>query len=86
MLNKRQTTALWVGIILVALMCLFPPWLYTLQAPNMGQVTNPAGYAFVFAPPERVVDASAFGIRVDTDRLLIQLLAVSIVTAGCVIF
>ena len=53
-MNGKQVVVL-LGIFLVVLMGLYPPWLYTIDSRQEGDVSiraeSPAGYHSVFNPP-----------------------------------
>jgi len=61
-----------LGAMLIVLVCLFPPWIQTVHG---GQVRSetPVGYALIFKPPKPERDGAAFGIIMDTNRLLCEL-------------
>jgi len=68
MLNRKQTVILCFGLLLIAAMSLYPPWVRTVSWGNLrtskrasrngsiGTVvfssTRPGEYAFLFQPPE----------------------------------
>ena len=67
-MNRNQTIALWVGVAVMTLMFVFPPWTETpFFAPS------PAGYSPLWNPADH-----AFSI--DYLRLVIQWVVVGIVT------
>jgi len=74
-MNNRQHTILRIGLVVVALMCLVPPWEATWEASspatNSRQVTS--GYGLVFWPPDP--PNMYWGIRLDIPRLSVQLVA-----------
>ena len=39
------------GLLLVAMMALYPPWIYTFNRPGAPTTTRPAGYHLLFDPP-----------------------------------
>ena len=68
-MSRAQTIAVWVGIVLVVLMGVFPPWNRVSDAPTY-HLERSAGYAPVFLPP---LDLLRYRyIRVNVRRLLVQ--------------
>ncbi len=59
-MNRKQRRAIWVGVVLIVLMGLLPPWQRVYG--RDGRVS--ASYSLLFDPPENAV--------IDTTRLLIQ--------------
>jgi hypothetical protein len=72
-MNKSQKTILVVGLLLLGLMCLFPPWLETLDVRSI-HTEKPLGYYFVFSPPKELVFPHS--IVLDMNRLVVQCVAV----------
>lgn len=70
-LNDKQQKIVIVGIVLFALMGLFPPWTYTVDAQAIHR-ERPAGYTLIISPPEPEEKAIAFGVKIDISRLVIQ--------------
>lgn len=70
---------MWIGITIIALMGLFPPW--HTQIPQRG-TQKPFGYAFIFAPPE--VESAVYP-TLNIPRLMIQWFLVSVVTGSLII-
>jgi hypothetical protein len=84
-MNKAQRKAIVVGIVLIVVMALLPPWRVRVLPrswPRSGPVpvgrVDCGGYALLFAPPY-----GATGI--DVSRLLIQWSLVGAATAGVVV-
>jgi hypothetical protein len=86
-INSKQRLTLLVGGIIIGAMLLFPPWIRygTSLIPtsngfrNSGYSTDIKGYAFIFIPPSGAN-------RIDTTRLLIQLVAVGAIVGGLFFF
>lgn len=57
----------------VAIMCVVPPWTYTYTW-NGTYGEAPAGYYFIFEPPEGKEIDDGNGVKMDITRLLIQCL------------
>ena len=72
---------LWLGIIVIVLMCLYPPWIETVRLPSSNiKGTNSAGYGFLWHPPS--TGSRYSGIAIDYSRLLLQFFAVGLITGG----
>jgi len=74
-LNSRQQKVVWAGLILILLMCLFPPWVYTIDYARDGASVHsekPAGYGSLFFAPDPLSYSVGHGIRIDLTRLFIQ--------------
>jgi hypothetical protein len=79
-MNEKQQKILRIGLIIILLMGIFPPWTYTLNTDKVNS-ESPAGYALIFSPPETQYKASAaFGIKIDITRLIIQWVVVGAAT------
>ena len=78
--NKKQRTILTVGIVVIILMGLFPPWTctYTYKSENS---KNPSGYAFIANPPEvKGFTFGTFSFELDISRLCLQWMIVLFAT------
>src|SRR5699024_2888343 len=62
--------------LLIITASVYVPWEYTFQARSISQVRNPAGYHFVFSPPDPQYHSAASGVIVDIPRLVIQYVAI----------
>ena len=78
-MNSKQKKVLWIGIVIVVLMGLFPPWTDTLE----GFRTEPRGYVIIFKPPYS--RGGAWGVQIDFQRLILQWLIVGFVIGGLLI-
>lgn len=54
------------------LMLLFPPWTNTFTRPGSAVAKSPAGYGFIFSPPQPQYEGPVFGVELDIKRLAIQ--------------
>ncbi len=93
-INPYQRIVLGLGVIAIAIMALFPPWMFTYQRPGGPRADRFAGYLPIWQSntPSDIrslqqmfsVPLSAqmqwFSIRLDTTRLGIQIAATLIVT------
>lgn len=77
-MNAKQKQVVMIGIVLIALMGLIPPW--TCQF-RVGEF-KAGGYAFIFDPPSG--GPCFIGAEVNISRLLVQWLGVCLVAGGLV--
>jgi len=73
LLNEQQKTSLWMGILTIVAMGVFPPW------KEIGPQGGPVNYAPIFEPPVLVSKAAP---EIDFSRLLLQCGLVGLVTGG----
>jgi|AntDeeMinimDraft_5_1070356.scaffolds.fasta_scaffold25316_1 branched-subunit amino acid ABC-type transport system permease component len=78
---KLHRIILTIGLIIFLAICLFVPWQYTFQYPDISKVYNPAGYHWIFNPPPPAEALNSgrkvlHGVQVDFYRWLIELAAV----------
>ena len=78
-MSNKQLIVLWIGVGLVVLMCLFPPWSWTGQLKTGLNIYYPAGYRFLWFKPE--IPGEIKGLErlssIDTQRLIIQCVIVA---------
>jgi CheY-like chemotaxis protein len=72
-----QKVILLCGAIAFVWCGLFPPWLYTVYQTGTRDEAgvrseSDAGYCFILAPPRPRAEAPAYGVKLDTGRLLIE--------------
>jgi hypothetical protein len=78
-LNTKQRRLIWVGIVIIAIMGVFPPWTHTFKN-HLTYSEVPAGYCFIASPPNKLIPSSIFsGVKVDMARLLVQLIGTMII-------
>ncbi|MHC4478647.1 MAG: hypothetical protein ACYTEL_23670 [Planctomycetota bacterium] len=78
-MSKTTRAIIWIGVAVIVIMCLFPPWLYVPVHPD----TNlPAGRHFILRPPKRRYDEQV--VRLDKGLLLIQCGAVALLATGLI--
>lgn len=81
-------TIIIVWALIVAAMCLLPPWQERIKYPIAARVfesVNPREYAPVFLPPTRTYERSISSITIDGQRLLIQVVGISVLAIGLLI-
>ena len=64
-----------IGLILLIVTCLFPPWEYTFSFRGIYSA-KPAGYHFLFSPPMPLKSDYAFGVKINFIQLLIEWVAI----------
>lgn len=93
-MNTSQKAVIVAGIVVLAVMALYPPW----QRIDPGEGAKSMGYGALWQPPREDRDATAnlFGLqihmdmepvtanRVDTGRLATQMLVVALVMFGAI--
>ena len=78
-INEKQKKLVIVGVAVIILMGLFPPWTYTFHLAT-AYSKKPAGYSFILAPPKRKASHLAHGIELDVTRLSVQWIIVLMAT------
>lgn len=78
-INEKQKKIIIIGVAVVILMGLFPPWTYTFKY-KTAYSNEPAGYGFILAPPKKKTQAMAHGIELDIARLSVQWIIVLMAT------
>lgn len=77
-MNKKQRVIIWIGIILVGLLGIFPPWSHTFKNHSTYSEES-AGYSFIASPPQKKLNNVLYGVKIDSSRFLLQLLTVCLV-------
>lgn len=75
-MNKKQLVVMWVGIAIIVLMGLFPPW---TTYGNSGDCYLTHKF-ILFKPAERNIPA-----RIDTGHLFVQWIIVTAITGGLIV-
>ena len=88
-MNDKQKICLWIGIVFIVVMGLFPPWYRVVERPRDGTKIYsryPAAYCCIFSPPN-IRGGNFLGntYKIDFARLAIQYFVVAVVTAGLII-
>jgi hypothetical protein len=80
--NPKQKKILIVGIVIVLLIGVVPPWKHTFKSSSTYSEV-PAGYSFITSPPPRRSKSFSHGIKIDISRLVIQwIVTIAATTAG----
>ncbi len=61
-----------LAVMLLIVIGLFPPWIYTFSPRGAATTEKPAGYHFLLAPPPPARDQPFSGVALDVPRLLLQ--------------
>jgi hypothetical protein len=77
-LNLMQQRVLIGGVVVLALMALFPPWKETIDSHGY-RSQRPSGYTFIGSPPRRT-EGSHWGESIDMPRWLIPMAVVVVAT------
>ena len=78
-INPIQKKIIMVGIGIIILMGLFPPWTNTFHY-KTAYSKKPAGYAFILTPPKKRAQSIAYGIELDVTRLIVQWMIIFMAT------
>lgn len=78
-INEKQKKLIIIGVVVIILMGIFPPWTYTFKYKTANS-SEPAGYGFILSPPAKKSKALPHGIELDVTRLCVQWLIVSFAT------
>lgn len=73
--RRRFGRVVRLALVVVFLMCMFPPWVDTAGTPGGDVITGMAGYGSIFTPPQPEDDA----VRIDSSRLALQILGVALI-------
>ena len=76
--NSKQKKILIVGIVIVLLIGILPPWNYTYKYSSTYRETD-AGYSFIMSPPTA---QGRQGIKIDISRLVIQWIVTIVATTA----
>src|SRR6266571_3970404 len=82
-MNRKQRVAIVLGLVLLALLGLFPPWTDSLTAPMGYHQELPSGYRFLFSPPRPFDDRHS--ITLDLKRLAVSWTVVLLLTGVIVV-
>ena len=77
-MNKKQKICLWIGIAVIVLMGLYPPWIRPRRGDGVIETARPKD-RFILTAGMRSTE------RVDTSQLLIQWFMVAVVSSGLIV-
>jgi hypothetical protein len=80
-MNTKQKICLWLGIAVIVLMGLFPPWM--AATPN-GRNYVAGGYGFILFPPNQFGE-SLWLARIDFAKLVAQWAMAAVVATGLIV-
>lgn len=78
MLNKLQKIILWIGILLLVAMTLFPPWRAVSNPPGY-DVTQSIGYGIFMRPPRSPLGYESY-VVINYGRLFLQWAGLAVIT------
>jgi hypothetical protein len=87
-MNTKQLRTLLVGLVLIVLMGLFPPWIYTYEGVfHSWRYERRAGYRFILNPPPRAPAPNDASMEAHIDGLIlaIQCVTVAIIVGGIIV-
>jgi len=76
-MNKKHIV-IWIGIAVVVLMCIFPPWIRVIEIES-SRAYRPIGYHFLLAPPK---SEGVESYSIDFGLLILQCIIISLITVG----
>ena len=82
-MTRQEKAAVVLGLVLLALFGLFPPWTESVTAPTGYHQELPRGYGFLFSPPHPNDDA--YSITLDRKRLAASWAVVVLLTGVVVV-
>ena len=93
-MNKKQLNCMWVGIIILVAMALFPPW-KAYQVSDDRRTLTVRKYSFIFKEPhaqERILQSIdkpedyhwLSSVHLETETLVIQCFIVALVVCGLI--
>jgi hypothetical protein len=78
-MSKSTKAIVWIGVGVIVIMCLFPPWFY-VSVPT--DTSTSAEYHFILCPPKTRFDTEV--VRIGTGLLLVQCCGVVLLGAGLI--
>lgn len=86
-MNRKQKTAILIGVILIAASGVYPPWLRTYQRPGAPRSYTVGPRAFFWSPPQEAGYRGfpLYGVGLDQRRLGWEWAGIGILTAGTVL-
>lgn len=84
-MNWKQKICLWIGIAVIVLMGLFPPWVFQVKSTYVNELVD-AGYAFITNPPHYLFRGDIkIGASIELARLAVQWAIVAVITGGLIV-
>ena len=81
--RQKQHIVLWLGVLIVVIMCLFPPWMEHYRwGPRSGTFRSSIGYECILSPPRPDPSNDLDEFYVDIPRLLLQCGVVALLTGA----
>lgn len=84
-IHQKHRKILLSGILVIVLMGLYPPWLYT-RSHAFSYSEIPAGYSFILSAPKPEYSSSEYGVKIDIPRLFIQWVLVVAAMGAVILF
>lgn len=84
MFTLKQKSIILAGVICLAVLACYLPWTYTFHTSAVHR-EKPAGYYFIFDPPQPEDKWGASGVKVDLPRVIIPMLVVVCATIAGVV-
>ena len=78
-MNRKQVICLWIGIIVIVLLGLYPPWMIIIES----QVRGDSG--FIGKGRHFMLHQYNKQWQIDTSRLGVQWIIVAVITGGLVV-
>lgn len=75
-----------LAVAMLVISFLMPPWVHTYDRNGNygGHTRAPAGYAWVFSPPQPKDNTGYHGVQIDVSRVLLQIAAMTVIVgASC---
>jgi len=80
---RKQTWALWVGVALVGLLLIVPPWKFSFSGAIYREQPGPLLPYLPPAPARK--EKETWSVRLDTKRMIVPVVLVAIVTGALLV-
>ena len=81
-MNTKQKICLWVGIVVIVFMGLYPPW---ISRAAIGSRHSDVGCEWIWAAPELKSENSTYAAHLNIPRLCVQWFVAVVVTGGLIV-
>jgi len=81
--NRHQKRVVALGLVLLALLGLFPPWRQSVTAPTGFHKEVPLAYGFILSPPR--TESEVYSVTLDLRRLAVEWAVVTFIVGGLVV-